>query len=574
MSTSDDPAASPIPPADALRDPERLHLLADTGLVDACAAARLPTLDRVARLAARAVRAPIAQVNLMTADAQIPAAAFVDATQPGARGAPLDEADADLGGAWRRPVGLDASYCQHVVHRGVPLLVADAGSDPLVRDIRATRESGIGAYAAAPVMTPNGSVLGTVCVVDFGPRTWTSADVAALVECAAIAGEEVAARLGAAAALRDSDDRLQLALRAGGLGTWSLDLRTEVLQTSARCREHFGRTPSQSLTYADVRRAIHPDDRTRVDEIVQSAMASGGDCSAEYRVLPSDGTVRWIAAHGHVARGAQGAAVRIVGVAQDVTARRVAEEGLRQALDTAEAANRAKSEFLAVMSHELRTPLNAIAGYVELLAMGLRGPVTAAQLDDLARIRRSQQHLLGLINEVLNYARLETGAVQFELGDVLVGELLVAAEALVVPQAQRQSLALHVHEPDPGLTVRADAEKVRQVLVNLLSNAIKFTDRGGRIDVTAAADGDAVAIRVADTGIGIPAEKLAAIFEPFVQVRADLTRPHEGTGLGLAISRDLARAMNGELTVESAPGVGSTFTLTLPSGRQTAVGSR
>ena len=230
----------------------------------------------------------------------------------------------------------------------------------------------------------------------------------------------------------------------------------------------------------------------------------------------------------------------------------------------AERANRAKSEFLAVMSHELRTPLNAIGGYAELMEMGIRGPITPQQREDLRRVQTSQRHLLGLINEVLNYAKLETGTVHYDVADVRVRDAIVAAEALVAPQAAAKQLALAVAPCPPALAVRADAEKVRQILVNLLSNAVKFTDRGGRVEVACAESGDEVRVQVRDTGIGIPADQLDRIFEPFVQVRADLTRTAEGTGLGLAISRDLARGMGGDLTAESTLGTGSTFTLTLP----------
>jgi PAS domain S-box-containing protein len=230
----------------------------------------------------------------------------------------------------------------------------------------------------------------------------------------------------------------------------------------------------------------------------------------------------------------------------------------------AEAANRGKAEFLAVMSHELRTPLNAIGGYAELMEMGIRGPVTPEQTEDLRRIQNSQRHLLGLINEVLNYARLETGTVHYDLQDVRVRDVLAAAEALVLPQAAAKKLSLSVTECPPDLKAKADTEKFRQVVVNLLSNAVKFTDAGGAISVSCAEGSDSITVRVRDTGIGIDADKLDAIFDPFVQVRSDLTRPHEGTGLGLAISRDLARGMGGDLTVESGPGVGSTFVLSLP----------
>jgi signal transduction histidine kinase len=219
------------------------------------------------------------------------------------------------------------------------------------------------------------------------------------------------------------------------------------------------------------------------------------------------------------------------------------------------------------MSHELRTPLNAIGGYAELLAMGIRGAVTAQQREDLTRIQASQRHLLGLINEVLNYARLETGTVRYEVAAVHVRDAVAAAESLIAPQARAKGLTLTVTDPPPDLVARADADKVRQIVVNLLSNAVKFTDRGGSVAAWCEAGADVVALHVRDTGVGIPADKLGAIFEPFVQVRSDLTRTAEGVGLGLAISRDLARGMHGELTADSVVGAGSTFTLTLPAWR-------
>jgi PAS domain S-box-containing protein len=232
----------------------------------------------------------------------------------------------------------------------------------------------------------------------------------------------------------------------------------------------------------------------------------------------------------------------------------------------AETANRSKTDFLASMSHELRTPLNAIGGYTDLLLLGVRGPVTPEQQADLERIGRSQRHLLGVINDILNFARVEAGFVEYAMRPVRVAALMEEVEPLMLPQLATKSLAFACDPGPAGLAVHADPEKVRQILVNLLANAVKFTPAGGRVWMSAGAVADVVEVRVHDTGIGIPPDRVAAVFEPFVQVHRTLAKPIEGTGLGLAISRDLARGMGGDLRAESVPERGSTFVLTLARG--------
>jgi signal transduction histidine kinase len=236
----------------------------------------------------------------------------------------------------------------------------------------------------------------------------------------------------------------------------------------------------------------------------------------------------------------------------------------RRARTAAEEANRAKSDFLAVMSHELRTPLNAIDGYAELMELGIRGPLTEHQRQDLERIRKSQRHLLGLINDILNLARIETGRLEYRLVDVRLADVLADLQPMIEPQIAAKRLRFDLRLPDDALSVHADAEKLEQILLNLLSNAVKFTDAGGLVGLSCAAEGEHVRVTVTDTGRGIAPEHLARVFEPFVQIDASRTRTHEGVGLGLAISRDLARGMGGDLTAESTPGQGSAFVVTLP----------
>jgi len=252
---------------------------------------------------------------------------------------------------------------------------------------------------------------------------------------------------------------------------------------------------------------------------------------------------------------------------EELVQRTADAERARQAADEA---NAAKSAFLATMSHELRTPLNAIAGYAQLLEMGIHGEVNDTQREYLEKIRRNQMHLLGLINDVLNFAKIEAGQVQYEIADVPVDEMLASVEALIEPQLKARQHAYTYRRGDARVQARADRDRVEQIVLNLLGNAVKFTSPGGAIVMEWETGERVVRIRVRDNGRGIPHEKLPAIFEPFVQVDPALTRSSEGTGLGLAISRDLARAMKGDLTVESQEGVGSTFTLTLPRGRDGA----
>jgi signal transduction histidine kinase len=216
------------------------------------------------------------------------------------------------------------------------------------------------------------------------------------------------------------------------------------------------------------------------------------------------------------------------------------------------------------MSHELRTPLNAIGGYVQLLEMELRGPITPAQRDDLQRIRRAQGALRSLIDDVLDFSRLEAGRMEYELDVVTLSEVLATAEAVIAPLARGRGLELVIPLRVP-VCVRADARRLQQVLLNLLSNAVKFTPAGGRVGVECRPSGRVIELRVSDTGQGIASAELARVFEPFEQGARGLTRETTGVGLGLAISRRLAEEMGGTLSIEaSAPGRGTTFLLVLP----------
>jgi signal transduction histidine kinase len=245
-----------------------------------------------------------------------------------------------------------------------------------------------------------------------------------------------------------------------------------------------------------------------------------------------------------------------------------ADQMQRQAAEL-EAANTAKSDFLTSMSHELRTPLNAISGYADLLDAGIRGPLLPPQAEDIQRIRRASAHLLALINDVLNVARLEAGHVEVAANPVLVEPLLIEAAGMLEPQARAKGITFERVRCDADYTVTGDRDRILQILLNLLSNAVKFTAQGGRVTLLCEEsphrDDGRIWIVVRDTGRGIPADQMARVFEPFVQVGRRLSGTDEGAGLGLTISRDLARAMRGDLVAESRESVGSCVTLVLPS---------
>ena len=325
----------------------------------------------------------------------------------------------------------------------------------------------------------------------------------------------------------------------------------------------FGRD-ARELVGEDFGYALAPGEHTEIEVVRRS----GNAIVAELRLV----NIEW-----------EGVPSSLVSL-RDVTDRREAEERAKQLLAEqharveAEAASQAKSEFLAMMSHELRTPLNAILGYSELLDLGLAGPVTDAQRQQLRRIGASGRHLLGLVNEVLDLARVEAGRLTVRHDVRALGPIVESAVVMAGPLAEERGLTIHPPgDTLGGLVFVGDEERARQIVVHLLSNAVKFTKSGGSISLQAEDDAvppaharvqDAerwVSVCVTDTGVGIPPEQIEAIFAPFVQGQGGHTRDRDGSGLGLTISRRLARLMGGDITVSSNPGSGSTFTLWLPA---------
>jgi PAS domain S-box-containing protein len=286
--------------------------------------------------------------------------------------------------------------------------------------------------------------------------------------------------------------------------------------------------------------------------------------------LRKDGTRFWANVVITAVRDEKGVLIGFGKVTRNLTERLLQEEQRvelrreQQARLEAEAGSAAKSHFLTTMSHELRTPLNAIIGYVDLLDLGVHGTLNAEQRESLDRVRKSSKHLLGLINDVLNIARVERGTVEYTITIFQANDLLDYVEPLVIPQFAAHDVRLVRHHRE-SVEVLGDKEKAQQILLNLLTNAYKFTDAGGQVDLDLEVHSETVDFVVKDTGRGIPSDRLVHIFEPFVQIDRHLNHEsQQGVGLGLSISKDLARGMHGDLVVESEVAVGSTFTLSLP----------
>ena len=407
----------------AVQDPQRLAMVARVGLLDT--AAEEP-FDRISRLSSRMMSAPIATVTLIDRDRQF-YKACVGIPEPLST---------------TRETSLDFSFCKHTIALGTPLVIADTLRDERVADIPSVTQFNVRAYAGVPLFI-SGQAVGTLCVMDLRPRSWTDIEVEMLTDLAAAVMTEIRLRM----------------------------------------------TVSELKVMSDVA----------------------------------------------------------------VAARAEAEQ-----------ANRAKGEFLAMISHDLRTPLNAIGGYCDLLELGIPGAVTEAQKDMLVRIKAAQKHLESLITEVLTFSKLEAGTETLTLADVSVESVLRDVQSLVRPQLDAKELEFSYRGTEAVELVIADEGKLKRIMVNLLTNAIKFTPRNGHVTLTTRADGPRVVITVRDTGVGIAADRIDTIFEPFVQIPGQKSMNPDGVGLGLSIGRRLARAMNGSLTATSAPEEGTSFELVLP----------
>ncbi len=363
-------------------------------------------------------------------------------------------------------------------------------------------------------------------------------------------------------------DRLSLAVQAGAIGIWHWDLADDLFWDEQICRIYGLTVADQSTPWQVWLDQVHQEDRDRVEGLLQAAIEGAPYTGVEFRIWRTDGALRWIQSFALVQRDENGQPIGMVGINQDITDRKQAELELQRTNQELAHATRMKDEFLATMSHELRTPLNAILGMTENLQEAVFGPINASQHAALDTIDRSAAHLLALINDILDVAKIESGHLQLDLVPTEVASLCQASLSFIRQQARHKNLQLISHIPDDLPAVEVDQRRIQQVLINLLNNAVKFTPAGGQITLAVTLDASTAApvLRwtVTDTGIGIAPDQIACLFRPFIQVDSALNRQYEGTGLGLALVKRLVELHGGTVSVTSEVDVGSCFAFTLP----------
>ncbi len=531
-------------PAIPKDEEQRLEALHHLDLLDYGAGERF---DRITRLAKRMLKAPIATISLIDADREW----FMSCDG-------LDERES-----------LRAlSFCGHAILDDRCLIVPDATRDARFADNPAVVGGPrIRFYAGHPLKAPDGSRIGALSVRDTKPRQMSAAEIELLRDLAAMVEDEI--RLTQVARLeREVLESVEARRKAQEHYDRFFSLSNDLLcvatfdgyfttlnevweKTLGFTREELMAEPFVSF--------VHPDDRESTLEAAARIAEGAVITSFDNRYRTKNGDYRWLFWSAVPAESEK----LIYAVARDITERKRAEAALKAAKDEAEAANRAKSEFLAKMSHELRTPLNSVIGFSNVLLRGGGEDLKERERKYLERIRVNGEHLLKLINELLDLAKIEAGKVEVEWTDEDLGALIAHAVAQFENQIAGRDVELVTEVPEGLRALRTDARKLIQILFNLIGNALKFTEKG-RVEVKVSprpGTAEPGSIEVIDTGIGIPEDKLDLIFETFEQVESSASRTYAGSGLGLAICRSLCNLLDYEIGVASELGRGTTFTV-------------
>ena len=475
-------------------------------------------------------------------------------------------------------IGPVAGSCGTAAYRRERVVVENIATDPLWVPYRAlATRYGLAACWSTPIIDLEGSVLGTFAMYYEKPRAPQDADIA-LTEAAILLARDIILRAKAAAALRArtasaersaellrrSEARFREMAETIPVQVWTAGPDGYLDFVTQRTADTFGR-PVDELLGAQWLDMVHPDDVPPTVARWQKSLETGEPYEVQFRLRTRTGDYRWYLARAQALINDDGSLAKWFGCNTDIEEYKRLQAALDTALEDAREANAGKARFLAMMSHELRTPLNAIGGYTQLMLDGIPVLPSKEHRDFLDRIARSQKHLLSLIETVLTHAKLEAGKTTYTIEAVRAGEVLTAIDSLTAPQRAAKQLAYDCAGCDRMLEVKADRDKLTQILLNVIGNAVKFTPASGSITVrTAELASGAARFEIVDSGVGMSAEQLARVFEPYTQFESSLSAQTRGTGLGMPISRELARGMGGDLTAESVLGAGTTFRLVLP----------